>query len=114
MVYKHGRYGKFLACSGYPECRHIRPQSTGVSCPEQGCTGEIVQKISKRGKVFYGCSRYPECNFALWDKPVARKCPQCDNPYLLEKQRKNSALRLQCPKKSCNYSAAPAAEGDDS
>jgi len=114
MVYKQGRFGKFLACSGYPDCRHIRPQSTGVSCPEQGCTGEIVQKISKRGKVFYACSRYPECKFALWDKPVARKCPQCDNPYLLEKQRKNGAPRLQCPKKSCNYSAAPAAEDDDS
>jgi DNA topoisomerase-1 len=69
-----------------------------------------VQKISKRGKVFYGCSLYPQCSFALWDKPVALKCPQCGNPYLLEKQNKNHAPRLQCPNKSCNYSAAPAAE----
>jgi DNA topoisomerase-1 len=109
MVYKQGRFGKFLACSGYPACRHIRPQSTGVACPEEGCSGELVQKMSKRGKPFYACSRYPQCQFALWDKPVPRKCPLCGSGYLIEKSRKNSAPRLQCPNRSCKYSAAPAA-----
>jgi len=114
MVYKQGRFGKFLACSGYPACRHIRPQSTGVTCPEKGCNGELVQKISKRGKPFYGCNRYPQCQFALWDKPVPRKCPLCDSLYLIEKSRKNSAPRLQCPNRSCSYSTTPvAAEKDD-
>ena len=114
MVYKQGRFGTFLACSGYPDCRNIRPQTTGVACPEKGCNGELVQKISKRGKPFYGCSRYPQCQFALWDKPVPRKCPLCGSQYLIEKVRKNSAPRLQCPNRSCNYSTAPAAaENDD-
>lgn len=113
MVYKHGRFGKFLACSGYPACKHIRPRSTGVACPEKGCGGEIVQKISKRGKPFYGCSRYPHCQFALWDKPVPRKCPRCGNQYLIEKSGKNSAPRLRCPISSCNYSTASATAADN-
>jgi DNA topoisomerase-1 len=106
MVYRHGRFGKFLACSGYPACKHIRSQTTGVACPEEGCTGEIVQKASKRGKVFYGCNRYPKCSFALWDMPVPQSCPLCGNPYLVVKQRKNSPPRLRCPSRSCKYSAA--------
>jgi DNA topoisomerase-1 len=106
LLYKHGRFGKFLACSGYPECKHIRAQSTGVACPEEGCSGELVQKISKRGKVFYGCNNYPKCTYALWDKPVAEKCPLCNSPFLVITQKKNTAPRLRCPNKSCTYSAA--------
>jgi DNA topoisomerase-1 len=103
MVYKQGRYGRFLACSGYPQCRNIRALSTGVNCPEPGCQGELVQKVSKRGKVFYSCNRYPQCKFALWDKPVPRSCPQCGSPFLVEKENKREGLHLQCPRKECGY-----------
>ncbi|MEJ2033385.1 MAG: type I DNA topoisomerase, partial [Deltaproteobacteria bacterium] len=98
-----GRYGRFLACSGYPQCRNIRALSTGVNCPEPGCQGELVQKVSKRGKVFYSCNRYPQCKFALWDKPVPRSCPQCGSPFLVEKENKREGLHLQCPRKECGY-----------
>ncbi len=103
MVYKNGRFGKFLACSGYPECRHIKAQTTGVKCPEENCSGELVQKISKRGKVFYSCSRFPACKFASWDKPVPTKCPGCGKPFLLEKTTRKGTV-LQCIDKACGYS----------
>ena len=103
MVYKQGRYGQFLACSGYPECKHIRAQTTGVKCPEENCKGEIVQKISKKGKVFFSCSRFPKCKFATWDRPVPQKCPQCEKPFLLEKNTRKGTL-LQCVDKDCGYS----------
>jgi len=103
MVYRHGRYGRFLACSGYPACKNVRATPTGVPCPEPGCSGELVQKISRRGKVFYSCNRYPDCTFALWDKPVARPCPKCGSPYLLERETKSRGLHLKCPNKSCKY-----------
>ncbi len=103
MVYKNGRFGKFLACSGYPECRHIKAQTTGVKCPEENCSGELVQKISKRGKVFYSCSRFPACKFANWDKPVPTKCPGCGKPFLLEKTTRKGTV-LQCIDKACGYS----------
>ena len=103
MVYKHGRYGKFLACSGYPECKHIRAEKTGVKCPEENCEGELVQKISKRGKVFFGCSTFPKCKFATWDKPIPQKCPQCGKPFLLEKKSQKGTI-LQCMDKTCGYS----------
>ena len=103
MVYKHGRYGKFLACSGYPECKHIRAEKTGVKCPEENCEGELVQKISKRGKVFFSCSTFPKCKFATWDKPIPQKCPQCGKPFLLEKKSQKGTI-LQCMDKTCGYS----------
>jgi DNA topoisomerase-1 len=103
MVYKHGRFGKFLACSGYPACKHIKAQSTGVHCPEEGCGGDIVQKISKRGKVFYSCDRYPKCTFAIWDKPVNKPCPDCGAPFLVEKNSKKEGLQLRCADKACHY-----------
>ncbi len=104
MVYKHGRFGRFLACSGYPKCKNIKSESTGVKCPEDGCLGEIVKKVSKRGKVFYSCSKYPKCTFALWDKPVAEPCPDCGLPFLLEKNTKKRGPHLSCSDKSCGYS----------
>jgi len=104
MVYKHGRYGQFLACSGYPACKHIKAQGTGVNCPNEGCGGEIVQKVSKRGKVFYSCNRYPKCDFALWDKPVNKLCPSCGAKFLVEKTNKKDGLRLMCTSKDCGFS----------
>lgn len=104
MVYKQGRFGRFLACSGYPDCRHIKAETTGVMCPEDGCDGEIVKKVSKRGKVFYSCSRYPKCTFAVWDKPVNEPCPKCGAAFLVEKISKKSENRLQCYQKECRFS----------
>jgi len=110
MVVKQGRYGEFLACSGYPECKHTRSlssggpaSSTGVACPQEGCDGEIMERRSRRGKVFYGCSRYPDCTFALWDKPVARQCPECGASYLVEKETKKEGLVIKCVQKGCGY-----------
>ncbi len=110
MVVKRGKYGEFIACSGFPECNHTESinggtsgKSTGVSCPEKGCDGEVVEKRSKRGKVFYGCNRYPKCTFATWDKPVAKACPACGKPYLLEKTTKRDGTFLACADKECGY-----------
>jgi len=97
MVVKSGKYGRFLACSAYPRCKNTKPLTLGIPCPEPECDGEIVERRSKKGKVFYGCSNYPKCEFASWDKPVNRKCPQCGAPFLVEKVAKKKGLFLQCP-----------------
>ncbi len=101
MVIKRGRYGAFLACSNYPECKNTRPLTTGVTCPKEGCDGKIVERRSKRGRVFYGCSNYPQCDFVSWDKPVNKQCPQCGNAYMVEKNLKTKGLILRCP--ACKY-----------
>jgi DNA topoisomerase-1 len=103
MVYKQGRYGEFLACSGYPECKHIKAQTTGVKCPEENCEGELVQKVSKKGKVFFSCSTFPKCKFATWDRPVPKQCPSCGKPFLLEKKTKDGTV-LKCMDNTCGYS----------
>ncbi|MFQ5454855.1 MAG: type I DNA topoisomerase [Nitrospirota bacterium] len=104
MVVKTGRFGRFLACSGYPGCRHTKAINTGVKCPSDGCNGDITEKTTKRGKVFYACSKYPECNFASWDKPVPTPCPDCSAPFLVEKfNRQDSSIFLQCRDKECGY-----------
>jgi DNA topoisomerase I len=102
MVVKNGRFGRFLACSNYPTCKFTKPIETGVRCPQEGCDGMIVERRTRKGKVFYSCSNYPRCTFALWDKPVAEKCPQCDHPFLVEKQGKGGA-GVRCPRKECGY-----------
>jgi len=114
MLIKQGRYGEFLACSGYPDCKTTRSvnangvaKSTGVKCPEAGCTGEIVEKQSRRGKIFYGCNRYPDCTFAVWDKPVDKPCPNCNTPFLVEKSTKKNGHFLACPDKACGYRGKP-------
>ncbi|MBT3181854.1 MAG: type I DNA topoisomerase [Deltaproteobacteria bacterium] len=103
MVVKRGKFGKFLACSGYPDCKNTKSISTGVKCP-QCADGELVQKSTKRGKIFFGCNKYPNCDFATWDKPVAEKCPDCGNPILVEKYSKRSGeTSIACPKKECSF-----------
>jgi len=94
MVLKFGRYGEFLACSNYPRCKNTREvaQKTGVRCPSPGCGGEIIERSSKKGSIFYGCSRFPQCRFATRGEPVAENCPHCGNPYLVKV--KNG---LKCP-----------------
>jgi DNA topoisomerase I len=110
MVAKRGKYGDFLACSGYPACSHTESinggtsgKPIGVTCPEADCSGDIVEKRSKRGKIFYGCSRYPQCSFATWDKPVAKPCPLCHKPYLVEKNTKREGTFLACVDRQCGY-----------
>lgn len=103
MVIKSGRYGRFLACSKYPSCKTTKPITTGVKCPESNCGGEITEKRSKKGKVFYSCTRYPECKFAMWDKPVPQPCPQCGAPFIVEKKTRSAGGRMACIKKGCGY-----------
>jgi len=101
LVIKHGRYGEFTACGNYPKCRYVKQKTIGVPCPK--CSeGELVERRSKRGRTFYGCNRYPECDFVAWSKPVARKCPECGSNYLLEKHLKSGTV-LQCPNEGCKY-----------
>lgn len=101
MVVKRGRFGKFLACSRYPECNHTQGMSTGVLCPEDG--GMIVERRSRFGKMFYSCANYPNCKFAVWYKPVSRPCPQCGAPFLTEKYSKKTGPYIACYKKECGY-----------
>ena len=101
MVFRTGRFGPFLACSAYPECKTTRAVSTGVKCPEKGCTGHLVQRRSKKGKVFFSCSRYPKCTYATSDKPIDQKCPACDHPFMVEKNTKARGVHRQCP--SCKH-----------
>ena len=96
MVVKRGRYGEFLACSGYPGCETTLPIPTGVSCPEDGCNGELVKRYSRRGKPFYGCSRYPNCKFALWDEPVQKECPGCGAKILVKKGNVLKCINKKC------------------
>ena len=90
MLIKSGRFGKFLACSGFPDCKHTKSflDKIGVNCPEEGCPGEIVRKKTKKGRIFYGCSNYPKCSFVTWNKPVDKKCPKCNSILVLDKNKK--------------------------
>ncbi|MBI3078318.1 MAG: type I DNA topoisomerase, partial [Deltaproteobacteria bacterium] len=108
MVVKRGRYGKFVACSSYPACKNTRPYSLGVECPAEGCGGQIVEKMSRKGRVFYGCSNYPSCTFALWDRPVAEPCPACGAGFLVERVTKTGEHTRRCAARECGYKAAVA------
>jgi DNA topoisomerase-1 len=95
LVYKMGRFGKFLACAGFPECRNTKPivKDIGVPCPK--CNeGKIIERRSKKGRVFYGCDRYPECDHVTWDKPSQKPCPEC-NSMMIEKRNKRGNM-LNC------------------
>jgi DNA topoisomerase-1 len=101
LVVKSGRFGEFTACSNYPACKYVKQKTIGVACPKCG-EGEIIERRSKRGKIFYGCNRYPDCDFVSWAKPVAEACPECGSPYLLERWQKSGAL-LKCPNEGCTF-----------
>ena len=100
MAIKSSRFGEFLACSGYPECKNTKPivKKTGISCPD--CGGDIVAKRGRSGKTFYGCSNYPTCNKAFWYKPTDKKCPECGE-ILLERNLRNA--KLVCSNEKCGY-----------
>ncbi len=101
LVLKSGRFGEFTACSNYPTCKYVKQKTIGVPCPN--CSlGEIVERRSKRGKTFYGCNRYPECDFVAWGKPIPEKCPECGSSYMIEKYLKSGAF-AQCPNAECKH-----------
>jgi len=102
MVIKHGRFGKFIACSGYPECKTTKPVTLGIACPQDGCSGELVERRSRRGRTFYGCSAYPGCAFVLWQRPVAEACPKCGAPFVTERTSRGRTTR-QCAREGCDF-----------
>jgi DNA topoisomerase-1 len=111
MIVKRGRFGKFLACSKYPDCKYTQGMSTGVLCPEDG--GKIVERRSRFGKMFYSCANYPDCKYAIWNKPLPRPCPQCNAPFLVEKYSKKTGLSVACLNKECGYKEEPKPEGQE-
>ena len=102
LVRRVGRFGPFVGCSGFPDCRYIQPKTTGVTCPE--CSkGELVEKRTRKGRIFFGCDQYPDCDFATWKPPVPITCPECKHPFLELRRRKNQPDKLGCPNKECDY-----------
>ena len=114
LIIRHGKYGKFIGCSSYPKCKHIepleQPEDTKVACPK--CKeGHIVKRKSRRGKIFFSCNRYPDCDYALWYPPLNEPCPQCNWPILMLKTTKTKGEEKVCPQKECGYSVPHEAEG---
>ncbi len=110
MVKKEGRFGFFLACTGYPDCKHTESvngeqssKEIGLKCPEKDCSGDVLEKKSRRGKIFFGCSKYPDCTFASWDKPIGKPCPDCNSAYIVEKETKRDGKFLKCPNRECSF-----------
>ncbi len=104
MVVRHGRFGPFLACSGYPKCKTTKPLGIGVPCPDDNCDGEIVERRSRKGRIFYGCSNYPKCSVIFSYRPTNKTCPECGYPVMLLKKTKKKGTELVCPNRECNYS----------
>ncbi|MBF0427054.1 MAG: type I DNA topoisomerase [Magnetococcales bacterium] len=116
MQIKEGRFGKFLACTGYPKCSNIqpleKPKETGVACPECG-KGTFLEKKSRRGRIFYSCSRYPDCKKALWNRPVAVTCPLCQAPFVTQKVTKRRGTEHLCVTEGCTFKEVVAPPGVD-
>ena len=109
LVVRYGKYGKFIGCSSYPKCKFIepleKPEDTAVVCPK--CKkGNILKRKSRRGKIFFSCSRYPDCDYALWNPPVAEACPECHWPIMMIKTTKRKGEEKICPQKDCGYSVS--------
>jgi DNA topoisomerase I len=111
MVVKRGRFGEFLACSRYPDCKTTKPISLGVACAQPGCDGFLAERRSRRGKPFYGCSNYGKtgCRFVVWDRPIAEPCPSCGAPFIVRKESR-AGSRLRCVKPGCGWSQDLSAE----
>ncbi len=101
LVHRNGRFGRFIACKKYPACKYTEAVTLGIPCPLEGCGGQIIEKRTRRGRVFYGCSNYPKCTYASWDKPTAQPCPHCSKAYLVEKESRKKGPYLRCP--SCKH-----------
>jgi DNA topoisomerase-1 len=109
MQIRYGRFGKFVGCTGYPDCKEVQPlklpEPVGVKCPECGI-GDVVRKFSRKRKMFFSCNRYPECSFSAWDKPLAEPCPECGGKYLVEKVTKKAGAEKRCPNPECSHREA--------
>jgi DNA topoisomerase-1 len=101
MVIKTGRFGEFIACSAYPTCKTTKAIPLGVKCPQDG--GDLAQKRSKKGRIFFACTNYPTCKFAIWDRPVPRPCPKCQASFLVEKYSKQGGNSVVCRTEGCDY-----------
>jgi len=112
MILKKGRFGSFLACSGYPACKNTKAPGTGIPCPREGCSGELVERVSRGGRHFFGCSRYPECKTAFSGRPVPQKCPSCGIGPLIEKGGKGGSVKRVCVNPSCKYAETVPAAAD--
>ena len=101
LVEKNGRNGKFIGCSGFPDCKFTKSivKSTGVECPK--CGHDIIEKVTKRGRPFYGCSNYPACDYASWNKPTGERCPKCDD--LLTRKKNRYGDFIVCNNESCDF-----------
>jgi DNA topoisomerase-1 len=110
MALKTGRYGTFLACTGYPACRNTRPVSTGIHCPREGCGGELVERMGKRGR-FYGCNKYPECKMLFQGEPVREGCPLCKAPVLFRRKAKTGTGTLFCINPACKFKKRETEDG---
>ncbi len=106
LLIREGRYGKFIGCSAYPKCKHIepleQPTDTGVTCP-QCKKGTLLRRKSRRGKIFFSCSTYPDCDYAVWNEPLDEPCPDCGWPILTVKTTKRKGTEKVCPQKECGY-----------
>jgi DNA topoisomerase-1 len=113
MVIRRGRFGEFLACSRYPDCKTTSPISLGVTCPRANCGGYLTEKRSRRGKTFFGCSNYAKtkCDFVSWDRPLAKRCPLCDAAFVVQKISR-SGVRLRCMAEGCGWTADPEESND--
>jgi DNA topoisomerase-1 len=105
LVKRRGRFGEFIACSGYPECTYTRPVGIGVRCPTDG--GEVVERRTRKGRVFYGCSNYPACTFTSWDRPLGRPCPLCGHMLVAKRARRSATRAIVCSNKGCPYKETP-------
>ncbi|MBM2836044.1 MAG: topA [candidate division NC10 bacterium] len=101
MVIREGRYGRFLSCSTYPACKSLKPIPIGVNCPQ--CGSPLSERRTKRGRVFYGCTAYPKCSFAIWDRPIGEPCPKCGAAFLVEKRLKGGEVSIRCVTEGCGY-----------
>ena len=102
MIYRMGRYGRFLACPNFPSCRNTKPILTYLDAPCPTCGKRLLEKISKKNRKFYGCEGYPECDFVSWDKPIAEKCPKCGS-YMIEKRNSRKGIQHVCSNDNCRY-----------
>ncbi|HET9001704.1 MAG TPA: type I DNA topoisomerase [bacterium] len=105
LVKRRGRFGEFIACSGYPACSYTRPVGIGVRCPLDN--GEVVERRTRKGRMFYGCANYPACTFTSWDRPTGRMCPQCGQMLVAKRAKRGATPAVVCSNKECDYKEAP-------
>jgi DNA topoisomerase I len=103
MLLRTFKGSRFLACSAYPKCKNTLGISIGIKCPKEGCEGDLTERRSRYGKMFYGCNKYPDCDFIAWNKPIVEPCPECGATYLVEKNTKRDGPHVACAQKTCKY-----------